>query len=121
MVLSSAYRIYSNKCCIRDKKVNKRRPQIRAGDPMGRLFEEFYNLKTTIKKVFNCTGKVEMSFLQKRVAVEGESEIWVEWRHHWKVQKEVNGDNEQTILLLAVIFFWTLGSYTVKLKGKISL
>ena len=39
-----------------------------------------------------------MSFLQKRVVVEGESEIWV-------VPKELDGDNEKTFLLLNVIFF----------------
>ena len=36
-----------------------------------------------------------MSFLQQSDVLEGDSEIWVEWRHHWKVLKEVDGDNER--------------------------
>ena len=47
-----AYRIYSNKRRIWDKKVNKRRPRISAAPPMRRLFEEF---RITRKNTINCS------------------------------------------------------------------
>ena len=37
---------------------------------------------------------IEMSFCHKSDVVEGDSEIWIERRHHWKVPKEVDGDND---------------------------
>ena len=46
-----------------------------------------------------------MSLFQKSYVVEGDKEIWVEWRHQWKVPKEVNGYSEKTFLLLTEIFF----------------
>ena len=58
-----------------------------------------------------------MSFLQKKVVVEGESEIWVELRHPWEVLKEVNGDNEKTLLLLTVIWLYRWQLYW-KIKRK---
>ena len=54
---------------------------------------------------------MEMSFLQKSDVVEGNSEIWVEWRQHWKVTKEVDGDNEKTLLLHTVIFAYRWNIY----------
>ena len=52
-----------------------------------------------------------MSFLQKGCFRRG-SEIWVEWRHHLKVPKEVNGDSEKTLLSLTVISRQTV--YTIR-------
>ena len=91
-----------NKRHIWDKKVNKRRPRIIATVLMWCLFEEFRKTEKPLWR--KSKSALEMSFRQRGVLVEGESEISVEWRHHWKVPKEVNGDNEKTLLLLTVIF-----------------
>ena len=74
---------------------------------MRRLFEEFLLSFKHYKESLNRTGNV---FLPERVVVEGESEVWVEWRHHWKVPNEINDDSQKTLLLLTVIFF-------VQMKG----
>ena len=72
---------------------------------MRRLFEKF---RLTFKHYKESLNRTENVFLPERVVVEGESEVWVEWRHHWKVPKEVNGDSQKTLLLLTVMFSYSL-------------
>ena len=58
-----------------------------------------WNQKATIQR--NYKTALEILFFKNGV-IEGDSEIEVEWKHHWQVQEEANDDNQYRLLLVIV-------------------